>query len=327
MITRQNRLLSAADVAPGAGFSDGQVPVWDGATSYVASLSPLRWNGNDYKQPALGGTATPSIIVLFSSNPTYIESDGAIFAREGTTNIHVGLVHWTDGTRTTVYVGDGIATTKAGLESILQGAVDPTATVDNFKANYLVYHAGADYTGGVLTGFDVAGAVTVVSGGNATPAITFVPAPNVFRPGTNYVPKHFACGIFASRNDSAQAVPDSSATVIALDTNTLVTDTYFTNNDNTNHTVVLGAHTVTGGRGLIVLKDDSNALIPTAVIEFQKQNQDTSWTTQYAGLGGSLSFPFEYGDGQNSVTFRVRVTQTSGGSKNVYCELHIYRDE
>lgn len=327
MITRQNRLLSAADVAPGAGFSDGQVPVWDGATSYIASLSPLRWNGNDYKQPALGGSTTPSIVVLFSSTPTYIESDGATFAREGTVNIHVALVHWTDGSRSTFYVGNGIASTKAGLEAIIQGAVDPTATVDNFKANYFVYHAGSSYTGGVLTGFDVAGTVSVVSGGNATPSITFVPAPNVFRPGSNYVPKHFACGIFVSRNDSAQAVANNTATVIALDTNTLVSDPYFSNDDNTNHTIRLNEYIVTGARGVIVLTDDSHALIPTAVIEFQKQNQDTTWTTQYVGLGGSLTFPFEYGDGQNGFTFRVRVTQTSGGSKNVYCELHIYWDE
>jgi hypothetical protein len=326
MITRQNRIFNAADFDIGDGWQDGYVPVYNGASSYIASLSPLRWNGNDYKQPNLGGLVTPCIVYLMSQTPGFIEADGGVFLREGTTNIHVGLVHWTDGSRTTLYVGDGIATTKSGLETIIQGAVDATATVDNFKANYFTYHAGADYTFNGLTGFDVAGAVTVVSGGNASPAITYVAPLNKLQPGPNWAPKHFACGIFASRGDTAQAVANNSATVINLDTDTLFTDEYF-ETDNSTHGFFLGAHTVTGARGIIVLKDDSNALIPTAVIELQKQNQDTSWTTQYAGLGGSLSFPFEYGDGENNVTFRVRVTQTSGSSKNVYCELHIYRDE
>lgn len=327
------KLSQLTDVNFSTAPTDGQVMVWDALATFTATNSPLRWNGNDYKQPNLGATHTPSLVYIFSSTGREIYADGQTFYNESQAqNLHIGLVTWTDTTKTTLIVpnnfltSQGQAETGAGLQALLRAAVDATCTVDNFKASAFTYNSGASYTWNGFTGFSQAGAVTVVSGQTTPPAITYVAPPRKMKPLSGVVPHHYACGIFAARNDTAQAVANNTATVIALDTNAIVTDPYFSNSDSTNHTVALGAYTITGGRGVITLKDNSNALIPTAVIEFQKQNQDTSWTTQYTGLGGSLTFPFEYGDGQNSVTFRVRVTQTSGSSKSVYCELHFYWD-
>lgn len=328
------RFASLSDVDFSTPPTDRQIFGYDAATSFTATASPLRWNGADYKAPAIGATHNPTLVYIFSNTGREIYADGQVFNNEDQAqNLHIGLITWGDATKSTLIIpnnfltSQGQAETAAGLQALLRAALgDNTLTVDNFKASAFTYNSGASYTWNGFTGFDQAGAVTVVSGLTTPPAITFVPAPNKVIPLSGIVPHHFACGIFAGRNDTAQAVANNTATVITLDTNTLVSDVYFSNNDNTNHTVVLGAYTITGGRGLITLTDDSHALISSAVIEFQKQNQDTSWTTQYVGLGGSLSFPFEYGDGQNSVTFRVRVTQTSGSSKNVYCELHVYWD-
>lgn len=140
------KLSQLTDVNFSTAPTDGQVMVWDALATFTATNSPLRWNGNDYKQPNLGATHTPSLVYIFSSTGREIYADGQTFYNESQAqDLHIGLVTWTD-------------------------------------------------------------------------------------------------------------------------------------------------------------------------------------TTQYTGLGGSLTFPFEYGDSQNSVTFRVRVTQTSGSSKSVYCELHFYWD-
>jgi len=332
--TSFTKLSQLADVNFSTPPTDGQVMVWDAASSFTTTNSPLRWNGNDYKAPALGGSHTPSVIFLYSGTPQEVYADGQTLSTESNTNnLHVGLVTWGDSTRSTLIVPNGLMTTSgqaesgSGMQALLRGVLgDNTITVDNFKATAFTYNSGASYTWNGFTGFEQAGAVTVVSGQTTPPAITYVAPPNKMKPRSGLTPHHYSCGVFSSRGDTAQSISNNTATVINLDTSNPATDQYFSNTDNTNHTVYLGHYTIAGGRGVITLIDNTGALIPTADIEFQKQNQDTSWTTQYAGLGGCLTFPFDYGDGANNVTFRVRVTQTSGSSKSVYCELHFYWD-
>jgi len=136
------RLSDMTDVDLSTTPTDTQVLYYSDAGSYQASLSPLTWGGNDYKAGNLGVSSANCIVFLMSSTPAGITADGTTIDNEdSTSNIHVALVDLPGGGgKSTFYISDGVASTAAALETIIQADIDPSGTVDNFKADYLHAH-------------------------------------------------------------------------------------------------------------------------------------------------------------------------------------------
>lgn len=311
---------------------DGDVLKYSNVSHFTSTLSPLRWNSVDYNQGVYGVATSPSTVYFFGGNVFGITADGDTFDQAGSTaDLNVGLIQAGAVTPATFILpygyltGQGQAETAAGLQAYLRVAAgDPTMTVDNFKAHAFTYHAGANYTWNGFTGFEQAGAVTVVSGKTSPPAITFVPGLNKFVNASGYTKHHFAGGLFSTRGDTPQTIATATPTNMVAGTTIPFADSRFTVGPD----VTVSGINMVGGHGVVTVIDDTNAIVSSAIIEVQTPTGGGgSLQTEFVGLGGSVAFPVDADSTQNSYSWRVKVTQTSGGNKNLFYRVDLYWQE
>lgn len=301
--------------------TNGQYLGFDDVPSYAVSLSPLNWGGNDYKAPNFGGSVDPSVNVIWAGNAQFVETNPSTISIDelGAQNVHVALVN-IGGTRSTMYLCDNIAGTGPDLEAILQAQVDPSTTVDNFKANYFTYHAGANFTFNGLTGFEEAGTVTVVSGLTTPPTFNFVVSEQQWIPKTLATNKVFAMGIDRDSQGppSYQTIADSTPTVLNMpDSLDQLTGWHGDNSPGSITVEGPGGDAAIGAIFTVNVYDDSDNPIPTMLVEIQESLPGDQWRTIGAGYAGSATAAVDFDAGTNTKGWRVRVSHTEGSPVDV----------
>ncbi len=140
----------------------------DGGGQYLASLSPLTWNGTTY--------GIVHVLSPDSEGGTSVGADDTPIPNvDGTSNYHVALAHL-DGIGDFTYVIDEMFLPSedcAGFETFL-ASTPATGSCDNFEADYFTANgAGEDYTFGGLDSFENGGPVEVAPGGTDPPYLRF----------------------------------------------------------------------------------------------------------------------------------------------------------
>lgn len=139
----------------------------DGGGQYLASRSPLSWNGNDY--------GNVHVLSPDSEGGTSVTQDDTPIPNvDGTGNYHVALSD-INGQNFTYVIHEMFLPTAdcAGFDAFLAG-VGATGSCDNFKADYLTGNGvGEDYTFTGLSGFENAGTVVVTTGGTDPPYLRY----------------------------------------------------------------------------------------------------------------------------------------------------------
>lgn len=303
--------------------TNGQIIAFDDQPGFFASLSPLNWNGNDYQIPNFGGGSVPSVLVIWAGNPQIIDADPTQIdlTELGALNIHVALVTFPGpGGKSTMYTCDNVASTAAALEAILQSEVDPSITVDNFKANYITNNGDDTFTFNGFTGFDQAGTVSVVSGETTPPTIELVAGDAKFKPIDLPVKKVFAMGVDRDSQGppAYQTIADSTPTVLNM------TDTFhqlagWHGDESPGKLNIEGpdGDAAIGAVFTVNVLDDNDDPIPTMLVEIQESLPGDVWRTIGAGYAGSAVAVTDFDASVNGGAWRVQVTQTSGGPVDV----------
>lgn len=141
---------------------------------YLSSYSPLAYGGDNY--------TTDMVFVSRQNDQTSVAADNTVIVGipDGTTvrNYHAVLFTAAEGGPTlyftamideAVFADEAEPETLAGAQNIVNNFLGlATGNAINFKADYLTIGAlGDDYTWSGLSGFEVAGAVTVAAGGTS----------------------------------------------------------------------------------------------------------------------------------------------------------------
>lgn len=310
-------------------LQDGDVVVYSSSSHFSSTFSPFRWNSTNYNSAGFGGSGPSALYFVSGPSVTEVTADNTTVSFAIASDLHIGLLS-IGSLHQTLIIDDSLGvSTGADLEALLQAQVDPSYTCDNFKAHAFTQHTDASFTWNGFTGFEQAGAVTVISGGTTPPAITFTQDFQGWVNGSNYSPKHFGCGIYINDvpggGDTAQTISNNSETTINIDTNNLFHVTGWHTDSNDHSFAHEGGYSNMSAIGVLTVLDDSGAIIPSAVLKVQYSAPGPTWITLASGLGGSLSFPMVY-DGTN-LQMRATIKQTSGGDVNIYARVDIiYQD-
>jgi len=301
--------------------SDGQGLLYSNESEYQASFSPLTFGGEDYNDAAFGAQSASVYYLIGGSGIGTVSEDGTVVDFPNPGNLHVALCD-IDGNGTSGYVtiilitgfltGQGQTEDLAGAQAVLRNFINGSLDVDNFKANAFTYSSNV-FTWAGFTGFEVAGAVSVSTGGTTPPSIEYIEGLAKFV--NQYSP---LSRVYNTINDDD--VPDAVETATATVLTPFWTATQDDSNSrfeltNDNNELALTNGTSIDGIASIVVKDDSGDYIPSGLIEFQRYDSDDGvWVTQHAISGAScLVFPFSWTSG----TFRVRFTHTIGSTTNI----------